>query len=141
MAVQINCGDVLWNLAEYTWDDPLGGLYWICLAKRSRGDADSDTDLLEEEDETINNVMTEDYIKVFITLHNQFLNESQARWLKSAGAFPTFEEKQIIEEGIEVGIELTGDDSIMAPYTDIEIQNIKLGFQKIIEHVSNKSRK
>lgn len=136
----VNCGEPIWNLADQVWNDPSGALYWFCLAKRYNGDSDSDTDLIEEEDETVNNVATENYVKLMITLHNNFLTEDQAKFLKLAGAYPSFEERKMIEEDIKAGIEITGDDSLLAPPTDIQVNNIKIGFKQIIEHVSNKSK-
>jgi hypothetical protein len=84
------------------------------------------------------------FIKIYLTIHNQFLTEEQQKLVKIANSYPTYKEQQYIKENINVILEnlnLKEKQKLKKLSKKIKLKNIKIGLEKIIEHVTYNSSK
>ena len=132
-------GDIpndIWNEVEDFWNTT--DLYWNLIIKVLKGGRVSDDYLSPDKKPK---KLQEEFIKVYITLYNSFLTEEQKRFFKISQSYPTYEEKFKIlktekvilkEYKLQTGVDLK---------TTINVVDIKLGLNKIEEHVKNRTKK
>ena len=86
----------------------------------------------------------EEYLKIFLTVHNQFLTEQQKQFIKISQLYPTYKEQQLIKEKINVILEnvtLEQKEKIEQPLTKVKMGNIKIGLEKITNYATDNSTK
>ena len=84
------------------------------------------------------------FIKIYLTVHNQFLTEEQKKFIKIAEAYPTYKEQQHIKENIKVILEnlsLKDKQELDKLPKKVKLENIKIGLEKIIDHVAHNTSK
>jgi hypothetical protein len=83
-------------------------------------------------------------IKIFLTVHNQFLTEEQKKMVKISKAYPTYEEQQYIKENVRIILEnlsLKDKQKLDKLPKKVKLKNIKIGLKKIIDHVTYNTSK
>jgi hypothetical protein len=126
-----------WNEIVFMWNEEIFDIY---------GGGSSPTDYWGDERKKHKPKLLseEQYIKIFITVHNQFLTESQKNMLKITKAYPTYEEKHQINKDVKMVLENFKQNNQNTPLpklTKVKIDNIKLGLNKIVDHVKNNPTK
>lgn len=126
----------IWNQVSDTWNETT--LIWKFTPEiYSRGGKSSEDYLNWLVDKKKPSVQTENFIKIFITVHNQFLTEKQKQFFRIAKAYPTYEEEFEIKKQEKVflkeyklkeGIDLT---------SVVRVRDIKIGLNKIEKNVKN----
>jgi hypothetical protein len=90
------------------------------------------------------NKVKEQFIKVFLTIHNQFLTEQQKHFIKITQLYPSYKEQKEIKKKVNVileNISLEQKEHIKKIPAKIKIQNIKIGLEKIVNYVTDNSPK
>tara|TARA_Y100000361_G_C11148940_1_gene339836 strand:- start:1454 stop:1861 length:408 start_codon:yes stop_codon:yes gene_type:complete len=85
------------------------------------------------------NLNEQQFIKIYLTVHNQFLTEEQKKLVKIAKSYPTYNEQQYIKENVNIILEnlnLKEKQKLEELPKKIKIENIKIGLEKIIDHVT-----
>ena len=85
------------------------------------------------------NLNEQQFIKIYLTVHNQFLTEEQKKSIKIAKAYPTYNEQQYIKENVNVileNLDLKEKQKLEELPKKIKIENIKIGLEKIIDYVT-----
>ena len=85
------------------------------------------------------NLNEQQFIKIYLTVHNQFLTEGQKKLIKIAEAYPTYNEQQYIKENVNVileNLDLKEKQKLEELPKKIKIENIKIGLEKIIDYVT-----
>tara|TARA_R110002020_G_scaffold185872_2_gene383728 strand:- start:437 stop:844 length:408 start_codon:yes stop_codon:yes gene_type:complete len=85
------------------------------------------------------NLNEQQFIKIYLTVHNQFLTEEQKKLVKIAEAYPTYNEQQYIKENVNVileNLDLKEKQKLEELPKKIKIENIKIGLEKIINYVT-----
>ena len=134
------CGTEVWNLITDTWSTT--NLYWACLAEIVTGGSVPQEYLNENLRKKTNKpITTEQYIKIFITVHNQFITEDQKRILKLAKVYPTYQEKKTINKDVKIALNEMKSNFLEEYPLDVKVSNVRIGLEKIIDHVKNNSKK
>ena len=132
-----NTEDTLWNLYDTFWNDE------VIIPIVTGGAAP----MVESTIRTTNlreNKEKEQFIKVFLTVHNQFLTEQQKQFIKVSQLYPSYEEQKEIQEKVNVILEnitLEQKEYIEKIPAKVKIQNIKIGLEKIVNYVTDNSTK
>lgn len=119
----------VWNTVSQFWNNT--NLYWSYIAPKRKGEAgDADFDLIEDElileqHDPYKRKSKNRFIKLFMTVHNQFLNEEQCRNVKIAKAFPTYTTKFEIKPNILLKENQTSNK------IDVKVVNVKVGLETI----------
>jgi hypothetical protein len=90
------------------------------------------------------NLNEQQFIKIYLTVHNQFLTEEQKKLVKIAEAYPTYNEQQYIKENVNVileNLDLKEKQKLEELPKKIKIENIKIGLENIIDHVTYNTSK
>lgn len=121
----------VWNTVTDPWNAT--PFYWSWFPPKRKGESgDADTDLLDDEDWLLEarhpwkKRLKNDYAKIFMTVHNQFLTEEQ-RWnMRIAKIYPTY--KAIFEIKRENGLlkENQSSDKV-----GIKVVKTKIGLESI----------
>jgi len=120
----------VWNTVTDPWNNT--PLYWSYFFKRKGEAGDADTDLLDEEEWILEarhpwkKRLKNDYAKIFMTVHNQFLTEEQ-RWnMRIVKIYPTY--KAVFEIKKENGLikENQSSDKV-----GIKVVKTKIGLESI----------
>lgn len=126
-------GTHTWSEAAWTWGD----LY----RPGSPGDTSESYSWLEGSDKKDVSEQIENRIKIFITVHNQFLTERQRKIFKIAKVYPSYEEQFEIEKQEKVFLKEYKLEHKIDLKAKIDIEYVKLGLQKIEENVKTRNRK
>ena len=129
--------DIAWNEAFFVWNAE------ICVIVGEEGGRNADQwlnpDLRKKEPKELDE---EEFIKVFLTVHNKFLTPQQKKFLKIAQAYPTYEEQKQIKRNVKVALESV---KLIQPELvneiKVNIENVKIGLKKITEYVKNNTKK
>lgn len=126
----------LWNEVIDLWNTT--NLYWNLIVEVLKGGRASDDYLTPDKKDK---KLQEEFIKVYITVYNSFLTEEQKRFFKISQSYPTYKEKFKIlktekvilkEYKLQTGVDLK---------STINVVDIKIGLNKIEEHVRNRTKK
>jgi hypothetical protein len=133
-----NTEDTFWNLYDTFWNEEV--IIPIVTATGMASPIESnikDINLSE-------NKVKEQFIKVFLTIHNQFLTEQQKHFIKITQLYPSYKEQKEIKKKVNVileNISLEQKEHIKKIPAKIKIQNIKIGLEKIVNYVTDNSPK
>lgn len=132
----------IWNEICFTWDEAF--FIWnaeICTIVGWREDTDQWLDPKRREKEP-KELDEEEFIKVFLTVHNKFLTPQQKNFLKIAQAYPTYEEQKQIKKNVKVALEsIKLVQPELVNEIKVNIENVKIGLKKITEYVKNNTKK
>lgn len=127
--------DIAWNEAFFVWNAE------ICTIVGWREDTDQWLDPKRREKEP-KELDEEEFIKVFLTVHNKFLTPQQKNFLKIAQAYPTYEEQKQIKKNVKVALEsIKLVQPELVNEIKVNIENVKIGLKKITEYVKNNTKK
>jgi hypothetical protein len=129
----------IWNLVNDTWAGTL--LIWnlIPLAYLDPGKAPDD--YLDWDAAPDKKAVKEEFIKIFITVHNQFLTEEQKKLFRLAKLTPTYSEKFQIKKEEKIILKEYKVKHNMDLEAALKAVDVKLGLQKIEEYVRNRTKK
>ena len=119
----------VWNTVTEAWNNT--PLYWSWIAPRRKGESgDADTDLLDEEELIFEarhpwkKKLKNPTVKIFMTVHNQFLTEEQKRNLRIVNIYPTYGTRFIKKNGIL-------KENQASEKVNIKVAKTKIGFEII----------
>lgn len=131
----------IWNEVTDTWSST--PLYWsliqdsyILVGKAPN----SYLDWLDSPNNIQKEKLREEFIKVFITVHNKFLTEEQKKIIKIANILPTYEEKFKIKKEEKIFLKEYKIKEGVDLKAKIDVKDVKVGLKKIEENVKNRTK-
>lgn len=122
-----------WNLTE---------LYWTLIEENIRGGV-ADEDFFKSKKKTKVPISESQYVKVYVTMYNEFMTEEDKRFFKLANIYPTYEEQSYIKDNIKLVLEsakqVKTEKEEIRP--EVILKNVKIGVEKIKQHVKNNPKK
>lgn len=132
----------IWNEVSDTWSST--PLYWSLIEDSyilAGGKAPNNyLDWLDSPNNIQKEKLREEFIKVFITVHNKFLTEEQKKIFKIANVFPTYEEKFKIKKEEKIFLKEYKIKEGVDLKAKIDVKDVKIGLKKIEENVKNRTK-
>ena len=131
--------DDIWNEVIDTWNGTL--LYWNLIVESYINAGKAPNDYLDWNAPPEKKAIKEEFIKIFITVHNQFLTEEQKKLFKIANLYPTYEEQFKIKKQEQLVLKEYKLKNKANLKKSVNVTDIKIGLKKIEENVRNKPKK
>jgi hypothetical protein len=128
-----------WNIVPEFWN--LTDIYWTLIEENIRGGVLDDTYFKEKKKKNIP-INESQYIKIYVTMYNEFMTEEDKRFFKLANIYPTYEDEILIKKNIKLVLENSKqveNKNQLVP--EVILKNVKIGVEKIKNHVENNSKK
>lgn len=129
----------IWNLVTATWSGT--DLIWNLIPLGLIDPGKAPDDYLDWDAAPDKKAVKEEFIKIFITVHNQFLTEEQKKLFRLAKLTPTYSEQFEIQKATKVILKEYKVKYNMDLETALKVADVKLGLQKIEDHVRNRPQK
>ena len=124
-----------WNLVSDFWN--LTEIYWTIIEEVSKGGGVVEEDYFKSKKKTKVSINETQYIKVYVTMYNEFLTEADKRFFKLANVYPTYEEETQIKKNVKLVLEsvkqVKSDKQELTP--EVILKNVKIGVEKIKQYV------
>lgn len=129
-----------WNVVTDFWN--LTEIFWDIIEQSIRGGG-VDEDYFNTKKKTKVPINETQYIKVYVTMYNEFMTEADKRFFKIANIYPTYEEQSYIKNNIKLVLEsakqVRTEKEEIRP--EVILKNVKIGIEKIKQHVENNPKK
>ncbi len=128
-----------WNFVTDPWN--LTEIFWTIIEENIRGGVLDDTYFKEKKKKNIP-INESQYIKIYVTMYNEFMTEEDKRFFKLANIYPTYEDEILIKKNIKLVLENSKqveNKNQLVP--EVILKNVKIGVEKIKNHVENNSKK
>jgi hypothetical protein len=124
----------IWNQVTDTWNGT--SLYWNLFIQSFTNPGKAPDEYLNPNSSS--KPLKENFIKIFITVHNQFLTEDQKNIFKIANIYPTYKEKFNIKKEEKIFLTEYKLKQGVNLKASVNINDIKIGLKKIEENVKNR---
>ena len=129
-----------WNIVPEFWN--LTDIYWTLIEENIRGGVADETYFSDRKKKKNIPINESQYIKIYVTMYNEFMTEADKRFFKLANIYPTYEEEILIKKNIKLVLENSKqveNKNQLVP--EVILKNVKIGVEKIKNHVENNSKK